>query len=89
MNECIKGSSKVPWYTPPTNSGAPPAATSLDKKKDKKEKKSGFFGGIFGKKDDDVDDLIISEPTNFRHASSIGWDPVNGFQVLHWILCVL
>jgi len=28
-----------------------------------------------------MDNLIISEPTNFRHASSIGWDPVNGFQI--------
>jgi Wiskott-Aldrich syndrome protein len=45
-----------------------------------KKGKKGFFG-LFKKDDDDMDDLIISEPTNFRHASSIGWDPVNGFQI--------
>jgi len=43
--------------------------------------KKGLFGSFFGKKEDEIDNLVISEPTNFRHASSIGWDPVNGFQI--------
>lgn len=40
-----------------------------ERKKEKKEKK-GFFS-----RSSDSDILPISEPTNFRHVSSIGWNP--------------
>jgi Wiskott-Aldrich syndrome protein len=37
------------------------------------------FMSFFGKKDDDDDgELLISEPRNFRHLSSIGWNPNEG-----------
>jgi len=47
----------------PSNS----SSSSKQSKKEKKKKK-GWFGG-------EDDELIISEPSNFRHLSSIGWSP--------------
>jgi Wiskott-Aldrich syndrome protein len=36
-------------------------------------KKKGFFSSLFSKDEDD-DKLAVSEPSNFRHVSSIGWN---------------
>jgi Wiskott-Aldrich syndrome protein len=41
-----------------------------------KKKKTGLLG-FFGK-DEDQDELVISEPSNFRHVSNIGWNPSLG-----------
>jgi len=52
-----------------------PSAAQTTPKKDGTMKKSKFsLGGLFGKKDDESDELVISEPSNFRHLSSIGWN---------------
>ena len=28
-----------------------------------------------------AEDLVITGPSDFRHVSHVGWDPVNGFDV--------
>lgn len=33
-------------------------------------------------KSPNIDDLPISEPSNFRHESSIGWNSETGFEVI-------
>lgn len=71
--------------TSPTPTGAAASSPATAKRKDEKKKKKGFLGGLFGrnKGDDDEapEDFVISGPTGFRHASHIGWDPENGFDV--------
>eukprot|EP01119_Soliformovum_irregulare_P020839 TRINITY_DN6814_c0_g1_i1.p1 TRINITY_DN6814_c0_g1~~TRINITY_DN6814_c0_g1_i1.p1 ORF type:complete len:399 (-),score=112.66 TRINITY_DN6814_c0_g1_i1:57-1220(-) len=78
--------------SPPSNrSTLPPLATSPSSppqsaKESKRATKvigakSRFMSALFGKKGEEEEDLMISEPTNFRHASSIGWDPEKGFQI--------
>ncbi len=65
------------------SSSTPPAslsrAQSVYVSKKGSEKRSTWFGGLFGAKEDDS--LLISEPTNFIHKSSIGWNPDSGFEV--------
>jgi hypothetical protein len=51
----------------------------LEEKKEEKKKRRGFLSGIFGK--EEIDKIIISEPRDFRHTSSIGWNPNTGFEV--------
>lgn len=69
----------IPIQQPKSN---PPPPSSQDKKNTKK-KEGGFFSKIFGgggkKEEEEVHE--ISGPTNFRHESHIGWDPVNGFDI--------
>jgi len=57
-----------------------------DKKKDDKKdekKKKGFLGSILkgGKKKEEEPQFVIGTPTDFKHDSHIGWDPVNGFDI--------
>lgn len=63
-------------YSPPTptssTSPAPPQTQTTGPSFKKK------FMSLFGRKDDDSDFLPISEPKNFRHLSSIGWNPNEG-----------
>ena len=42
----------------------------------------GKITDFIGQKDQDDEPLIISEPSNFRHESSIGWSKESGFEVL-------
>lgn len=63
----------------PTSSHAP-----LVKKDSTKQKKKGLwsnFKTLVGADDGDEDELIVSEPSNFRHESSIGWSKDTGFEV--------
>ena len=61
----------------------PPQRKEEKKEEEKKEdkRKKSFFSGLsskfFGKKEE----VQIGRPTNFRHESHIGWDPVNGFDI--------
>jgi len=49
-------------------------------KREEKKSFGRFFKKIFkGKKEEQ--EFEISGPTNFRHESHIGWDPVNGFDI--------
>ena len=75
-------------HTPPPTQNLSPNTTkapSSQDGKEKKEKKKSFFSSftskIFGNKKEEVQTHEISGPTNFRHESHIGWDPVNGFDI--------
>ncbi|PRP85618.1 Wiskott-Aldrich syndrome-like [Planoprotostelium fungivorum] len=62
--------------SPPIKNNTPPAAKAKIFSKTAGIKK--IFGGFFSKGDDDIDNLAISEPSDFRHMSSIGWNPGEG-----------
>jgi hypothetical protein len=53
---------------------------STKKEKEKKKEKKGYFSKIFAK-DDEEENFELSAPTNFRHASHIGWDAKSGFEI--------
>lgn len=65
-----------------SNNKAPAVVKEEKKPKDKKpkEKKKGFFSSFFGKSEPEPE-IEFSKPTNFRHASHIGWDPEKGFDL--------
>jgi hypothetical protein len=44
----------------------------------------GKISGLMGQKDESEQLLTISEPSNFRHESSIGWNKDSGFEVTHF-----
>jgi len=59
------------------------ADAKKDEKKKEEKKKKGILGLLKGggKKKEEEHTFVISTPTDFRHDSHIGWDPVNGFDV--------
>jgi len=59
------------------------ADAKKDEKKKGEKKKKGILGLLKGggKKKEEEHTFVISTPTDFRHDSHIGWDPVNGFDI--------
>jgi len=75
-------------HPPSSNSNTSPSFSSIQSNNLnksgsllKKEKKNPIFNFFFKKKKNRDDILPISEPTNFRHVSSIGWNPQSGFEI--------
>mmetsp|Transcript_25825 Transcript_25825/g.64868 ORF Transcript_25825/g.64868 Transcript_25825/m.64868 type:complete len:395 (-) Transcript_25825:1094-2278(-) len=76
--------------TPSVSTPTQSRSSSTEKKsgskieKKKKKKTGGFFSkmkSMISGEDDSANDFQISGPTGFRHASHIGWDPDNGFDI--------
>jgi hypothetical protein len=64
---------------------------SNDKKEEKKDKKKkkGFFAGLFGRGDAEEEDIVISDPRDFRHQSRISPTHVVMSRFLFFFLLLL